>query len=331
MDYLMDVQFHRSMREDLNVTLSRPLDKRALSTLTNLPHVNYVEGLRTVPVRFEAGHRHRDSMILGYPEGVSLRRLLDNKGREHAIAKDGALLTKKLGEILGVNVGDQLVVRVREGDWKTVSVTVAGLVTEPFGLAGHMTQHSLSRLLGDTGPVNTALLSIDTNYFEEVERRLKKLPLVVNVSSPRDFRRQFDEQSVAMMSVFTMIMTVFASIIAVGVIYNNARVALSARSRDLASLRVLGFSQREIATILFGEQAIQVALAIPFGLCIGYYMAVAMMSNVDPETYRLPVMVSTRTYLYAVAVAVASAFSSALLLRRKLQRLDLIGVLKTRE
>src|SRR5690606_17160156 len=157
------------------------------------------------------------------------------------------------------------------------------------------------------------------------------MSLVVGVSSPRDFKRQFDEQSVAMMGVFTFIMTLFACIIAVGVIYNNARVALSQRNRDLASLRVLGFTKGEISTILFGEQAVQVALVILIGLWIGKQMAVAMMSNVDPETYRLPVMVAPATYAFAIAVAVASAVLSGLLLRRKLMNLDLIGVLKTRE
>jgi len=179
--------------------------------------------------------------------------------------------------------------------------------------------------------VNTALLAVDPRFFEATEKRLKQMPAIANVSSPRDFQRQFDEQSVAIISVFTFIMTMFASIIAVGVIYNNARVALSQRNRDLASLRVLGFTRREIATILFGEQAVQVALAIPLGLWLGHVMATAMMSNVDPETYRLPVMVSPRTYVFATAVALASAVLSAALLRRKLEKLDLIGVLKTRE
>ena len=180
-------------------------------------------------------------------------------------------------------------------------------------------------------PINTALLSVDPNRIPDIERRLKSLPNVVGVSSPLDFKRQFDEQSVAIMNVFTLIMTVFASIIAVGVIYNNARVALSSRNRDLASLRVLGFSRREIASILFGEQAIQVALAVPVGLFIGRLMAEGMMANADPETYRLPVIVSTGTYLYAISVAVGSAALSALLLRQKLSKLDLIAVLKTRE
>jgi putative ABC transport system permease protein len=134
-----------------------------------------------------------------------------------------------------------------------------------------------------------------------------------------------------MIGVFTFILTVFAGIIAIGVIYNNARVALSQRTRDLGSLRVLGFTQREIAGILLGEQAVQVALAIPLGLLFGRWLSAAMMSNVDPETYRLPVVVSTQTYLFAVIATLAAALLSALLVHRKLSKLDLISVLNTRE
>jgi putative ABC transport system permease protein len=331
MEYLIDVQFHRSMREDLNVTLARPVDHAALASLRHIPGVYRVEGIRSVPVRFVSGHRYRDSMIAGYASESQLRRLIDGEGRMHFVPENGIVLTRKLGEILGVDTGEEVHAEVREGDFRSVSIRVAGLVGEPFGLAGHMDRNALARLLGDTGPINTALLVVDRNRVGEVEERLKAMSLVVGVSSPHDFKRQFDEQSVAMMGVFTFIMTLFACIIAVGVIYNNARVALSQRNRDLASLRVLGFTKGEISTILFGEQAVQVALAIPIGLWIGKWMAVAMMSNADPETYRLPVMVSPATYAFSVAVAIASAVLSGLLLRRKLMNLDLIGVLKTRE
>lgn len=331
MEYLIDVQFHRSMREDLNVTFSRPLPKGALSSLRNLSGVQYVEALRAVPVRLRAGHRFRDSVINGYPDVPTLRHLLDDEARSYPVPEDGILLTKKLGEILDVGIGDKLTVELREGEFATKTVNVVGLVAEPFGLAGHMNQRSLSALIGDTGPVNTALLTLDDEKLAGIEERLKVMPAVASVSSPKDFKRQFNEQSAAMMNVFTFVMSLFATIIAVGVIYNNARVALSQRNRDLASLRVLGFTRREIATILFGEQAVQVCLSIPIGLWVGHAMTQAMMSNADPETYRLPVMVSARTYLFAIVVAVGSALLSALLLRRKLNRLDLIGVLKTRE
>ncbi len=330
-EHLIDVQFHRSMREDMNVTFVRPVAADAVSQLRHFDGVSYAEGLRTVPVRFRSQHRARDSSIVGYPEGVKLRQLLDTRARVHEVPPEGILLTGKLGEILNVSVGEYVWVDFREGDWATERVRIAGFVDEPFGLTGHMDARALARLLGDTGPVNTALLVVDPLAVSGVENRLKQLPLVAGVSSPHDFKRQFDEQSAAMIGLFTFILTLFASIIAVGVIYNNARVALSQRSRDLGSLRVLGFNHREIASMLVGEQAVQVALAIPLGLLVGRWLANAMMTNVDPETYRLPVVVSVQTYLFAIMATLGSALISALLLRRKLSKLDLIAVLKTRE
>ncbi len=331
MDHLMDVQFHRSMREDITVTFMNPLPERAINELAQMPGVFFAEGLRTVPVRFEAGHRQRDSVINGYPVSTQLRRLLGAGAKEYELAEGGVVLTKKLGEILGLEAGQKVTVRLREGQWATRSVVVSGFVDEPFGLQGHMLKPDLERLLRDSGAVNTALLSVDPRYVESIEARLKKLPAVASVSSPHDFKRQFDEQSAAMINTMTAIMTIFAAIIAIGVIYNNARVALSQRTRDLASLRVLGFTRREISAILFGEQAIQVGLALPVGLVVGKWLTHAMMSNVDPEMYRMEVIISDKTYLFAVAVTLASAAASALVLRRKLDRLDLIGVLKTRE
>jgi putative ABC transport system permease protein len=332
MDHMLDVQVHRAMREDIAVTASRPLPRRDLRGLEVRDGVFAVEGIRNVPVRFRAGHRWRDALIMGYAPDGELRRLVDRDGNVHAPPDgDGIMLTSKLGEILGIGIGDTIEAEVREGDRPTLHIPVVGFVDESFGLQGHMNAPALHRALRESEVVDTVLLRVDPLAHDAVMEHLKSRPWVLGVSSPRDFREQFSEQSGEMMAVFTLILTAFASIIAIGVIYNNMRVALSQRSRDLASLRVLGYTRSEIARILVGEQAIQVALAIPIGLLVGYGMVISMVAGVDPETYRLPITISTRTYIYASMVALASAAVSALLVRRKLARLDLIGVLKTRE
>ena len=331
MNYLIDVQFQRSMREDLNVTFIHPTSPDVLSTLRHLPGVHYVEGLRNVPVRMKAGHRQRDSMLIGYAEGARLRQLVDDRAQVFPVPERGVLLTSKLAEVLEIQPGQTLDVELREGSFRRATVTVVGTVDEPFGMQGHMSWGALGRLVRDTGAVSTALMNVDPLWLPNIERRLKEMPIVANVASPRDFKRQFDEQSAAIVNLFTFIMMAFACIIAVGVVYNNARVSLSQRTRDLGSLRVLGFTKREIASILFGEQAVQVVLSVPPGLLFGRWMASAMFANSDPETYRMPVVVSVPTYVFAVLVTAFSAVISALLLRRKLDQLDLIGVLKTRE
>jgi putative ABC transport system permease protein len=329
--YLLDVQFHESMREDLTVTLSGPMPRRVIGELGRIDGVLTAEGIRSVPVRFRAGSQYRDSLVMGYPAELTLRRLLDSHARPQQVPEEGIMLTDKLAEVLGVGVGDQVEVQFREGLWNTVRVPVTALVAEPFGLQGHMTARSLATLMRTEPAVNTVVLAVDPLALRDIERRLRGLPAVIGVSSPGDFRRQFNEQSASMILLFTGIITVFAAIIAIGVIYNNARVALSQRARDLASLRILGFTQREIATILFGEQAITVVAALPFGIWLGRWLSHAMMSTADPENYRFPTIMSDLTVILAVTVTVLSAIFSGLILRRKLYRLDLIAVLKTRE
>jgi putative ABC transport system permease protein len=146
-----------------------------------------------------------------------------------------------------------------------------------------------------------------------------------------DALERFREQSGGMIVAFALILTAFAVTITVGVVYNNARVALSQRERDLASLRVLGFTRGEISAILLGEMAVQVMVGLPLGLLFGRGLVWALSLTMDPETYRLPFVITPQSYAFAAIVTLAAATFSALLVRRKLDKLDLIGVLKTRE
>jgi len=205
------------------------------------------------------------------------------------------------------------------------------MVDEMFGLQGHLPLTEVNRLLGEGNVISQALVLSDPARFQELEAGLARMPGVLDVGSRDLLVARFREQSARLLIIMTLILTAFACVIAGGVVYNNARVAVATRERDLASLRVLGFTRREISSILLGEMAIQVALAIPPGLWIGRQLCVAIAGTVDPERYRLPVVLSLETYGFAVAVVLGAATVSALLVRRRLDHLDLIGVLKTRE
>jgi putative ABC transport system permease protein len=330
-DYLIHVQFHRIMREDLSVSFLEPKSERAVIELGRLPGVVYAEGLRYVPVRLRSGPRFRDSVLVGLPANAELHKVIDQSSREAKLPKTGILLTKKAGEILGVQPGERLEVEIREGARRTEWLTVAALVDESFGLQGYLQLETLQSLLRENGNVSTVLLRIDPTFYDAIHQRLKKMPAVSSVIRRDNVAERFEQQSGQMMRIMTFILTLFAVIIAVGVVYNNARVALSVRSRDLATLRVLGFTQHEVSNILLGELGVQVALGIPLGLVFGRLLATLMMSTVDPETYRLQVIISFRTYALATVVIVLSSFVSALLVRRRINRLDLIAVLKARE
>lgn len=329
---LMDVHIPRSMREDLRVSLVGPRPERAVRELEHTPGVLRAEGMRTVAMRLRHGHRTRDIPVHGYPADLTLSQLVESDGAvvPHPTGP-GIILTRKLAEVLHVRVGDTVQLEALEGDRPVRTVQVDGVVDEAFGLQGHMSLAALHRFMREGDVVNTVLLRVDPAARTRVTEGLKAQPSVLSVSSPRDFKEQFDAQSGAMMKVYTFIITLFAIIIAVGVIYNNTRVALSQRNRDLASLRVLGYTQAEIAAILFGEQAVQLVLAMPLGALIGNVMVEGLMSTADPETYRLPVVISYGSYVFSFLVAASAAVISALLVRRKLSKLDLIEVLKTRD
>jgi putative ABC transport system permease protein len=330
-DRLMVEDFPREHREDLIVTFARPLPERALREVAHLPGVELAEGMRTVPVRFRSGSRWRDSAITGLPHPSELRRLLHARERMITPPPEGVLVTDKLAEILGVGVGDRLDVEVFEGAWPKRSLTVTGLIDEPFGLQAYARGDWLASFLREEPRVNAVLLRVDPDRMDDVYARLKDLPAVSGATSTRGIIERYRAQTGESVLVMTLVLTLSAAAIAIGVVYNNARIALSLRSRDLASLRVLGFTRKEISTILLGELSAQVVLGIPLGLVFGWAWARLYAAGIDPEVLRFPFYISNGTYAAAAAIAMVSGLVSALLVRRRLDDLDLVAVLKATE
>jgi len=329
---LMTLQFERQQREDLTVTFVEAMPERGLGYLAHVPGVEEVEGIRMTPVRMRSGHRWRDTALIGIPNDARMRQLFNLDFERVPMPEEGVLLTSVLGTILGVGPGDVIEIELKEGDRGQRKLPVAGLIEEGFGLQGYVSKPNVHRLLREAPRFSSALVRIDAPMESEVQSRLNDIPAIQAVSRKRDAIASFKKQTDETMRVMTLIMTLFATAIAISIVYNNARVSVSMRARDLATLRVLGFTRGEISAILLGEQAVQIAVAIPLGLLLGTIGAKALIASwADPEIFRIPFFISNQTYAFSVAVVLASGIASALLVRRKLDRLDLIGVLKTRE
>jgi putative ABC transport system permease protein len=190
---------------------------------------------------------------------------------------------------------------------------------------------ALDRALGEEPRLSGVLLDIDRAQRDPLLEALSEVPGIILVTEPPSMREAFDAQSGQMMLVWTLIVVAFGSVIAVGVVFNTARVALSERTRDLSTLRVLGYTRREVATVLLGQLAVQVVLALPIGMGIGYLLASLFMSQMDPEQYRFPAIVSPATYAFSSLVVLGSAIATAALVRRKLDRVDIVSALKARD
>jgi putative ABC transport system permease protein len=330
-DHLMDESFPREHQEDMTVLVGRALPARALRELEHAPGVTYAEGQRVVPVRLRAGARWRDTMIIGLPVRPVLRHLLDGGRVERAVPPTGLLLTDKLAELLGARVGDAVAVDLLEGAPVTRALPIAGVIDEAFGLQAYASADWLAGVLREEPRVSMLLLRVDPARAPALRAHLKQLPAVLGVTSTEAVIARYREQTGSSMLVMTLILTLSAAAIATGVVYNNARISLSMRSRDLASLRVLGFTRVEISAILLGELAIQVVLGIPLGLVLGTWWAHVLAAGIDPETVRFAVHIAPSTYGAAGLIGLGSALASALLVRRQLDRLDLVSVLKSSE
>lgn len=330
-DFMVELQFGLSQREDLSVTMVEPTSAASLAELASLPGVKYTQPFRTVPARIRSGHKTHRTVIQGVaPEG-DLYRLLDQDFRPRALPPQGLVLTDFLGQMLGVRPGDRVIVEVLEGSRPVREVPVVDLITQYVGVSGFMDLAALNRFMGEGQVISGAYLAVESDAFEGVTRALQRRPRVAGIEARRDaianFRKSMSQQAL----IFTSIITILAATIALGVVYNNARIALSERSRELASLRVLGFTRREIAYILLGELAILTLISLPGGFVAGHLFSAYLVSMFETELYRVPLVIDSRTYAFTATVILVSAIVSGLVVARRLARLDLVAVLKTRE
>jgi putative ABC transport system permease protein len=330
-DFMVDVQFRQAQREDMTVTYTEPAARRTIYELKGIYGVEYVEPFRTVPAQFRFGHRTYRTVIQSFEPGTRLHHLLDTRLQPIELPPSGIVLTDYLADMLGIKAGDQLTVEVLEGSRPVRQVPVVALVKQFIGVMGYMERSALNRLMREGDLVSGAYLTVDSAEQARVYRNLVETPRVGGMAVRLDEIRNFYDTQAESMLFFTFIATILAGTISFGVVYNSARISLAERSRELASLRVLGYTRGEISYIFLGELAILTLLALPLGFVLGRGLCAYITTAVESDLFRVPVVLENETYALGAAVVLLSASVSGLIVRHRLDHLDLVAVLKTRE
>jgi putative ABC transport system permease protein len=330
-DYLLTFQWNSQQRQDVSVFLTEPSSGRTFHDLEHLPGVIRAEPIRSVPARLRFGHRHRKLAVTGIAPGANLNRLLDDQSRPISLPEEGLVMSAKLAEIIGADIGDEVQVEVLEGRRPVLNIPISGLVTDFAGVAAYMDISALRRLMKEGDTVNGAYLALDHLRWDEFMRELKDTPRAAVVMVKRDQLAAFRETTGKSIGIIRTLYFVLATIVAFGVVYNSARIALSERSRELATLRVVGFSLTEVRRVLVGELAILVMVALPFGLLFGRGLALLIMASFSTETVRLPIVINSSTYSIAVSVVLTASILSFTLVSRMIRKLDMVSVLKARD
>ena len=328
---LINITYFIADRHDATVSFVERRPQNVVEQIAHLPGVLAVEPYREVPVRIRHGSVERRVLISGRPRDANLRRIIDAELRSVALPENGLAISAWLAQILGVHVGDFVEVDLLEGQRRTVSLPVSALVEDFFGIQGMMDMQSLGRLMRETPTVTSVSFTLDANKADSLYDAVKSMPAVSGMGIQRLSLVNYRTLLAPLQTNMAMIYTGFAIMIAFGVVYSNARISLSERARELASLRVLGFGRGEVLFILLIELGLLTLLAQPIGWGGGYLLSWLLKFQVSGEVMRGRLIVEHSSYALASGIVSIAALLSALVVRERINQLDLVAVLKTRD
>ena len=330
-NHIVDVYFLEAQGQDMTVGFADVRAADAARSMGRLPGVMTVQPMRNVAAKLRSGPRMEREAIQGVPAHQELSRVYDASGRAVDLPPEGLVISTMLAQLLGVGVGDAVTVEVLEGRRPVLQVPVAGVFETYIGSPAYMEIGALNRLMHEPPSISGVHLRIDALERDRLFRELKYVPPVSSVTLRDAAVRTFHETMARTLLIYVSFFVVFACALAFGVTYNTARIALSERGRELATLRVLGFTRGEISYILMGETGVLAFCALPLGLACGYALARMLVRGFETELFRVPFVIEPSTYGWAILIGIGATAASVLLVRQRLDRLDLIGVLKTRE
>jgi putative ABC transport system permease protein len=330
-NYVLDYQWDLIQRQTASVSLIEPGSTRALADFRHLPGVILAEPVRSAPVELRSANHRRRLGLTGLKADAELSRIIGESGTRITLPPEGIVLSAKLADVLGVKRGDAVNVRVLDGRRPEFVQTVAGLSEDFAGTAAFIEIGQLNRLLGEGDRMSGAYLLVGASHWNDFLKALKETPQTSSVVIKAGIRESFRTTTAASIGLVQKIYMGFAIVVAFGIVYNSARISLSERQRELATLRVVGFTRREVGGVLISELVILTLFALPLGLVVGSGFATAVIHTVNTEFVRLPVILGTSNYAFAVLVVSGASLISAVFASRRLDRLDLVSVLKARD
>lgn len=331
MDEMISVYFTVANRHDVQVGFVEPRSRAAFFEIERAPGVLAAEPYRTAAAKLKYGPAEERAALTGVPLDARLSRMVDAARMPVVPPPGGLVLSRDLAEKLGVEAGAELEIEITEGRRPVLSVPVTAVTTTFIGSGAHMLLDDLNALLREGPVVSGAYLTADSAAMQALYAELKALPGVSSVGLQTLAQRNLTELMDQSMGTSVFIYTLFAGLIAVGVVYNSVRISFAERQRELASLRVLGFTRAEVSYILLGEIAFLTLLALPLGAALGTGLAWSLTQAISSDLFRLPFVITPATYGYAGIVVIVVTAVSGLLVRRELDRMELVSVLKSGE
>ena len=330
-DFMIDTVFFRTERQDATIVFGEQRAPAVMQAVERLPGVLRAEPFRSAGVMLRNGHRERRLSISALPDRADLGRILDSRLRPVEPPERGLMMSERVASLLRLQLGDLVEVELLERDHRIERVPVTAIVQNYVGLAVYVSRPALDALMGDGRRVSGARIAVDEAALPALYRAIKDTPSIGAIALQNISRQRFRETIEQNITTMTSVYVVLAVIITFGVVYNSARIQLSERARELASLRVFGFTRAEVSSVIIIELAVVVGLAQPLGWLLGYLFSWSVVKGFESDLFRIPFVINVSTFAFSSLVVVVVGAASALVVRRRIDRLDLVSVLKTRE
>lgn len=331
LDKIVDSAFYDTNRQDAMLVLSHDMPLHVLDSAARLPAVLQTEGQQFHPVILRNGNREKRTAIEARAPNTDLSRIIGTDGVQINAAPGGIVLSRRLAAHLHVAVGDAVTAKFLGGRQESHQLRVTGVVDQYFGLGAYMDLDDVNALLRQSSRISLVNVSLNDAAVPQLHAALKDIPNLAGVVMMTDARRSFSETIEQSIGVMNTVYIVIALLITIGVTYNGARIQLSERSRELASLRILGFTRGEVSYILIGETMLLALLAQPLGWFVGAQIALTMANGMSSDLYSMPLVLHPAIFAKASLVVLLASFASVMVVRRRLDKQNLVSVMKVRE
>lgn len=330
-DKTIDITFSEIDRSDGLVSFVHPMSDKVVYEIGRMNGVSSVEPVRVVPAVLKNGFRTYRGAINGLQEGARLNRALDRNLEPVPLHTDGIVLSIALADVLDAGVGDEITVEVLEGRRPVLRIPVTGIAETLLGSPAYMRMEALNRALKEPGRVSGVYLTADARALPDLQRKVADMPSVAGISLKKDAQEAIKKVMDEGAGSTRYVMAVIAAVITFGIVYNSARIAFAERARDLASLRVIGFTKGEAAFVLLGELALVILTALPLGAVMGYYLSFVITAGFSTDIYQIPAVFSPSGYGTAALAVLIAALISGWLVKRDVNKVDMVSALKIRE
>jgi putative ABC transport system permease protein len=331
LNFIIDQAFNQSYRQDAMILFAQDVPRTALPEVARLPGVLQVEPQQFHSATLRNGPREKRVALEARPADATLSRVIGEDGSAITAPPGGILLSTRLAEHLELQVGDSVEVAFMTGLRETHEMAVTGLVEQYLGLGAYADIAFLDAQFRRSDQMSVVNVLIDEAELPALHAALQETPALSGLILMTENRRAFEETISQNIVVINGIYAAIAIMITVGVAYNGARIQLSERARELASLRILGFSRAEVSSVLVGETMLLAILAQPLGWLFGAWIATALSNSFTSDLYAIPLVLEPAIFAQASLVVLAASLVSVLLVRRRIDSMDLVAVMKTRE